>query len=1408
MKYFEINKYISMKTRNTIVTILLFFTSLVFPSDYSGKTANIILICGQSNAAGRALKSSIVRNEFTSLDTVKYSQGGDSNLSLTLRQTFTLNGLLNSTYNYHGLEFGLGEGLHKSGMSNVLIVKYAWGGSWIDLWRKDNTSIYEGKSNLYNNTISFLQDKVKEMEQLGYSQFSFKGLVWLQGESDAILTGRANVYGSKLNTLLTNFRTDIAGIFNITPKSVPVVLVQPASYADKTKYENPEDELKVNNALSIYAMNNNRSEYIATNDLTGYVDAIHFNTSSQNEIGNRIAEKMKFIPKTVINVKDYGAIGDGITDDGPAIDAAFADAANLKGNVIVSFEQKIYRIGEKAPFWHYFNIVNLDGLVIEGNGAELQFTRTNQPFRFENCTNLIVRNLNVDYIEPTYTQGRIVAMDKTKASVDVLVQDGYPLPPGRLVAGGGGAHGIIFDPVQYSRKLFPDIDDDHFKVDSVTKVSDRIFRFFFTSKNHRQLNYIQLNDRLTHGFAWTYLDPEYRAQKTGIPTGAVQLRECSDVLFEDFNLYAALSQGFTVDNCDSDIIFRRTNIKRKPGTDRLLTLFSDGIHSDNNRGAIIIDNCLLESTGDDVTSLHSKEDKIITKLNATTFELVTTDNAYAFNLIKVNDELMFLNRSAGTVLGTAIVQSVTVNTATKRHTVVLDRVVNNLDVGITSINLTSGSPGTTIKNSILNPITRNAMLLRILNGTIENNVINCYGGKIGINLTDETNTAPFSRNIKVINNKIYDADLIGINIGCAMAGVREDTTATGNFLVRDNLINSRRLNGIKIRNTNRVFLINNTINMIGGAISNGNAIEATNIRDVVIDSLTINDNRTGMLNNTAMRFSNCVEGSFVMTNLFFNLTAGMSNYVFLNNLTTYFVRPLGDGLSWTKMTGISPQQIITSNSPGITSTNTYYFAKGNYTMSGITLTSGNIYGGFKGDETEIDLSARELIDKDENGIVEHWEFANETIINGTAPFTGSGSATNRLITVTGGEINGLTLQDHFYNSDTGAGTIILGAVSTTPTLAMDIYSNAGRMINCTVRKIKAFRGPVMLTNKSSLVEGSLIEECMSTSSTTGTAAIFMNLLGGKVANSVVRNNFNPGGSGGGIFANSLASTDMNAIIENCVLYNNTARFGAAIRGEARTDKRGIQIINCTAVNNNSTTATVASVDLISGGLIVNSIVLDDKQNEIRANTTNHYLSNNVFGSLALGSSVTAFPNTDMTSGKTVADFDFIRPTNFQGAVITGSDDFDQAKYDLIGKANFNISSNSKSLSFYIGLKSLAANYRVGGTGEIIPLTATIPSYDILGYERPVNELGNLSLGAYQHAELTDITTSATTDIKIFPTIQGVVIKGAEGSVVKLYDLTGRQITSAILGSSEMAISLKKGIYIISIDHFRTKLLIK
>jgi predicted outer membrane repeat protein len=524
--------------------------------------------------------------------------------------------------------------------------------------------------------------------------------------------------------------------------------------------------------------------------------------------------------------------------------------------------------------------------------------------------------------------------------------------------------------------------------------------------------------------------------------------------------------------------------------------------------------------------------------------------------------------------------------------------------------------------------------------------------------------------------------------------------------------------------------------------------------------------------------------------------------------TTYYVRPDGDNTSWTNL-GIDAGLIITSSTPTIDGTNTYYFAKGTYTKSAVAITTGKLYGGFSGGETTIDLAARALSDKDANGIIEPWEFTNETVITGANPISGSASS-SRLITVTGGEINGFTLQDQFSSN---TGVITLGSVTSSPTAAMDIEANGGKMINCIVKKLKSSSSaPIMTTNQYSLIDACLIEECGSTlTSASATGAVFMNAVGGKISNSVIRNNAAVGGTGvnGAIRATSLSSSDMNAIVVNCVIHNNTSGgYGGAIRADAQSNKRGIQVVNCTIVNNKSTAATTSSVDLINSGLIVNSIVVDDPKDEIRPNNNNHYVSNNAYGSMLL-SSVTAYPNTNMVSGKTATDFNFTSYSTYVGAMQPGAADFNQTTYDAIRASNFKITAKTSAAVSAIGLKSLPSSYTVGGLGvTTVNLTATIPTTDLTGKTR--NTLYNFDLGAYQFSDASTriTTTNQINNSNIFAFGNEISVLNAKGLLVSVFSVTGQIIESINVTSDNLSVAVEKGIYIVKAGSQISKVIVK
>ncbi len=522
--------------------------------------------------------------------------------------------------------------------------------------------------------------------------------------------------------------------------------------------------------------------------------------------------------------------------------------------------------------------------------------------------------------------------------------------------------------------------------------------------------------------------------------------------------------------------------------------------------------------------------------------------------------------------------------------------------------------------------------------------------------------------------------------------------------------------------------------------------------------------------------------------------------------TVYYIRPSDNTTAWTTTTGVDPDQIITSTALSLSGTNIYYFAAGNYTTTGITITTGKIYGGFSGDETSIDPSTRPVSDLDANGIIEPWEFTNETSIKSSvanSSFTGTG-VTSRLLVVSGngGEVNGVTLSDYYMI--TYGGAISLGKPATTPAAADTVSTLAGTLRFCTVKMIKsALAGSVVSYNPYSLIDRCLIESTVNGAGNSG-GAINLYGFGGLVEGCVIRNNVSSAasGRGGGIAGSVNAAAGNTGTIRNCVIYNNTASVGGAIRIDGVATKRGVQIINCTIANNVTTGGS--SVELIASGSIVNSIVVNPSLAqagaEIRASGANSYITNVVYGD----STYTAggIKSTTMRP-KTTGDFGFTNATTFSGVSIpnytTPWNATALANYNAIRQANFKLSGASSPALSLASAKTLPVSYTYTG-GTAISFTATIPTTDLFEVERPISTNGHLDLGAYQFSSLNTgvIGNIADSGVKIYSLNNGVNISGAKGQMANVYNFSGQLVKSEFISTENSVLKINKGLYIVKV----------
>ena len=153
--------------------------------------------------------------------------------------------------------------------------------------------------------------------------------------------------------------------------------------------------------------------------------ALPFTTSSWGAD----AGKFRVIQVTwTVSVKEFGAKGDGVTDDYHAIKEACAAIQNAGGGTLV-FPKGAYFVnqhridgGPHANGITNFGFSNIDGLVIEGNGSKIVmqggWTRTADTtsggftysyqncigFEFNSCSNVTIRDLELDGGAATITK--------------------------------------------------------------------------------------------------------------------------------------------------------------------------------------------------------------------------------------------------------------------------------------------------------------------------------------------------------------------------------------------------------------------------------------------------------------------------------------------------------------------------------------------------------------------------------------------------------------------------------------------------------------------------------------------------------------------------------------------------------------------------------------------------------------------------------------------------------------------------------------------------------------------------------------------------------------------------------------------------------------------------------------------
>ncbi len=285
------------------------------------------------------------------------------------------------------------------------------------------------------------------------------------------------------------------------------------------------------------------------------------------------------------------------------------DSKLAAGNKEIIIPPGSYRVKPKRR--QHLVLKDLNGVQIIANGVEMICTETTRALTIDNCRDVTVRGLTIDYDPLPYTQGRIVSMSEDKMAHEIELFDGYPsseeVQPFKYE---------IFRPDTRTLR-FGSYHD--FQVESLDPKHIRVTKG--TGYRNNSLKPEEVGDIIAIGTA--------HAPGGSIPH-AVYINQCANLRLEDVTLYASNCFGFLETNCDGTTYLRCKIDRRAPETDlkkradaRIRSLNADAFHSKHAIKGPAVIGCIARFQGDDginicgdyhmVTACDGKELRVLAK---------------------------------------------------------------------------------------------------------------------------------------------------------------------------------------------------------------------------------------------------------------------------------------------------------------------------------------------------------------------------------------------------------------------------------------------------------------------------------------------------------------------------------------------------------------------------------------------------------------------------------------------------------------------------------------------------------------------------------------------------------------------------------------------------------------------------
>jgi hypothetical protein len=360
---------------------------------------------------------------------------------------------------------------------------------------------------------------------------------------------------------------------------------------------------------------------------------------------NREADQSK--PR-ILHARDFGARGDGQHDDTAALMAAVRAATGAGPGTVLRLHAGRYRLAAPpAGTRHHLLIAGARDIVIEGEpGTELIATADGPAILWlEDCHNVRLRNITMDYDPLTSSEGRILEIAPDRTWLVWQAEPGLPEPDGvpfKDLKSLGGC------PLNAAGHLLSNA-HGAFKADRWERLGDRKWKLFCPT--HRPLR------------------PDVAVDSTLVlltrrdAAHAFVISACQWVDVENINVHAAYEFAVFIES-STGVSFLRCNLEPRAG--RSCGLNADGFHARSNRFGPFFVDCRIHRLADDCFNLYSRMvsvDDATADGRTVVLDLSWDSAGRAFHWepqrcdFAVGDILLFIDPTNGIPAGHAIIEA-------------------------------------------------------------------------------------------------------------------------------------------------------------------------------------------------------------------------------------------------------------------------------------------------------------------------------------------------------------------------------------------------------------------------------------------------------------------------------------------------------------------------------------------------------------------------------------------------------------------------------------------------------------------------------------------------------------------------------------------------------------------------------